>query len=169
MIAHSKRVVGLANAALGAIEKGRPLIEEGLKHSYDLGDMGGLPLGFAFKGLLETWAGDTLAAMSAFRSSILANRRLGQVWPSVLAIAFGAERASLSGRHSDAIRLNEVVGSLTRLTTIGLPPRDIVRVGLAVDRSVFLLDPYEVEKVREEGAEMSVPNAMRLALSVFEE
>jgi predicted ATPase len=169
MIAHSKRVVGLATAALGAVDYGRPLIEEGLKHSQDLGDVGGLPLGFAFKGLLETWAGNTPGAMSAFRSSILSNRRLGQVWPSVLAIAFGAERASLSHRHTDAIRLNEVVGNLTEMTSIRLPPRDIVRVGQAVERSAGLLDSHELEKVRAEGREMSVPNAMLLALNVFEE
>lgn len=166
MIAHMTRVVGLATAKLGDARRGRTLVEEGLQLSQDLGDIGGLPLGLAFLGLLETWDGSAQRATAAFEKSITANRKLGQLWPSLLAIAFGAERAALSGRPAEAIRLYSAAECISERTRIRLAPDDYARVRRAVDGSVDL-DVHDVLNLRAEGAEMSLPSAMLLALDAF--
>lgn len=166
MIAHMTRVVGLATAKLGDARRGRTLVEEGLQLSQDLGDIGGLPLGLAFLGLLETWDGSAQRATAAFEKSITANQRLGQLWPSLLAMAFGAERAALSGRPAEAIRLYSAAECISDRTRIRLAPDDYARVRRAVDGSVDL-DVHDVLKLRAEGAEMSLPSAMLLALDAF--
>ncbi|MDQ4142811.1 MAG: winged helix-turn-helix domain-containing protein [Actinomycetota bacterium] len=169
MIAHSKRVLGLATAGLGEIDAGRPLILEGLRQSEELGDVGGLPLGLCFLGLLEVWGGNREAAVDAFRRSIVVNRNFGLVWPSLLAIGFASEEACLTGRPADAIRLTAVVEGLTERTGIRLPPQDRPRVEAAVERAARTVGPHEAAKAHDEGFEMEVAEAILLALEIYDQ
>lgn len=168
MIAHSKRVVGLAKAGLGESEQGRPLIVEGLRLSQELGDIGGLPLGLCFLGLADAWGGHRSRAVQAFRQSILINRNVGQVWPILLAVEFASEEACLRGRPEDGMRLNAVAVRLTARTGIRMPPGDSDRVRRVLRDAAQVL-PSDVEaKVRDEGSEMTLGDATALALKVFE-
>jgi non-specific serine/threonine protein kinase len=168
MVALMKRSNGLAKAALGEVEAGRALIEEGIRQSEELGDIGGLPLGLCYLALLEIWAGNRSSAAKALRESIKVNGELGQVWPSLLALALGAEQAALSGRPGDGVKLDAVVQGLTRRTGIRLPPRDRARVELAVESATAMLDLEEAAKIRAEGLRIELPAALRMAADVFE-
>jgi len=168
MVAHMTRVAGVAAANLGDFSGGRALVEQGLRRSDGIGDLGGLPLGYAFLGLLETWAGNNRRAAEAFRASILANRRLGQLWPLLLTVAFAAERAALVGRFADAVRLDAAAECVTDRTRIRLAPDDNLRVRSCVEEAMRNLESHDVEKLRAEGATMSLPSATALALDVFQ-
>ncbi|MGQ0678113.1 MAG: AfsR/SARP family transcriptional regulator [Actinomycetota bacterium] len=169
MIAHMKRVVGLASGQLGRVDEGRSLIEEGLAMSRELGDPGGEPLGLALLGILETWAGKRDAADAAFARSVASNRLLGQMWPSLLAIDFGSERAVHKSRPGDAVRMRAAAGALTSRTGIRLAPRDRRRVARAVHAADGQFDPDDLAKLRNEGSALPTPKAMALALETFEE
>jgi hypothetical protein len=169
MIAQMKRGVGLAQAGLGEVHAGRPLIIEGLRLSEELGDIGGLPLGFCFLGLLEVWGGNRPGGVQAFRQSIIVNRNLGQMWPSLLAVAFCAEEACLRNQPADGIRLGSVLDALTSRTGMRLPPRDRLRVHLAMQRATDMLDSHDVAKIREDARQLHLPQALRLALEVFQD
>ena len=169
MVAQMKRIVGLAKAGLGDVDAGRVLLNEGLRLSEELGDVGGLSHGLCFLGLLEVWGGDRRSAAAAFRQSIIINRTLGQVWPSLLAIGIASEEACLKGRQLDGIMLHSVVGSLTNRTGIRLPPRDGLRIQSIVERATHLVGEDDVLKAREAGYVMELPRAALLALAVLED
>lgn len=167
MVAHSRRVIGLAKAGLGDVDEGRPLIRDGLQLSEKLGDLGGMPLGLGFLGLLEVWAGDRRAAAPAFERSISINIELGQVWPTLIALAIGSEQAGLDGRLEDCIRLNAVVEGLTAKTGIRLSPHDRGRVARVVERATRRAGAEAAAAARREGEALLLPDALRLAGGVF--
>lgn len=167
MIAHMQRVVGLATARLGDLETGRALLLDGLEASEAMEDFGGLPLGYAFLGLVETWAADRDGARSAFRDSIDANRSLGQLWPSVLALSFGAEEACRQKRYADSVRLQSASESVTEKTRIGLAPAEKARALRAASTAVEHLDPHDVERLRTEGADTPLRASVSLAREVI--
>ncbi len=169
MIAHSKRVIGLATAGLGHIEEGCRQIREGLTMSEQLGDFGGLPLGLCFLGLVESWAGDRPAAAAAFRESIVVNSHMGHIWPMLMAISLASEEAALSGRWDCSLRLNAVAESLTEKTGIRLSPHDRRRVEGVIHGVVARLDPADVAAARREGKALLLPQAVALAASVFDQ
>lgn len=168
MIAHSKRVIGLATARLGHPDEGRHEVLDGLQMSRDLGDFGGLPLGYCFLGLLEVWAGDRAAAAQALRKSIAVNSQMGHIWPMIIAIAMGAEEAACLGRWNDCLMLDVVAQSLTEKTGIRLSPHDRKRVEDVIYRVAAQLDPGEVASFRREGRSLLLPQAMSLAAGVFD-
>jgi hypothetical protein len=122
-----------------------------------------------FLGLLEVWGGDRRSAAAAFRQSIIINRTLGQVWPSLLAIGFASEEACLWGRQLDGIMLHSVVESLTNRTGIRLPPRDGQRIQSIVERATHFVAEDDALKAREAGYVMELPRAALYALAVLED
>jgi hypothetical protein len=169
MIAHSKRVIGLATAGLGHPEEGRQEIRDGLRMSQDLGDFGGLPLGYCFLGHLEVWAGDRVAAAAAFRESIALNSHMGHIWPMLITIALASEEAALAGRWNDCLRLDAVAQNLSEKTGIRLSPHDRERVESVACGVASRLEPVDVEDLRREGRALLLPQAMALAAGVFDQ
>lgn len=169
MIAHSKRVIGVATAALGEIEEGRAWVEEGLRLSGELDDCGGLPLGLCFKGLLEIWAGDRVEAARCFRRSIDANAELGQVWPAVIVLSMASEEAALLDSPDDCIRLHAAAEALTEATGIRLPPRDRQRVGEVVEAVKMTLGAARCASLLRDGKALALSQALTIAGSVFDQ
>lgn len=169
MIAHSKRVVGLATAALGDIEEGRAWMLEGLRLSEELGDCGGLPLGLCFRGLLEIWAGDRTEAARCFRRSIDVSEEMGHVWPSVVQLAVASEEAALLSLNDDCVRLYSAAEALTAVTGIRLAPRDRRRVGRVVEAVERALGAENYASLQREGKALTSSQALTIARSVFDQ
>jgi predicted ATPase/DNA-binding winged helix-turn-helix (wHTH) protein len=169
MVASARRAIGLARAVLGDVAGGRPEIHEGLRLSEKLGDLGGLPLGHCYLGLLEIAAGDRAAAAEAFSHSVAANDNLGQVWPTLIVLGVGSEQAALNARPADSLRLDAAASNLTDRTGIQLSSRDRRRVSAALARAAGSLSTPDATAAHREGEALPLARAVKLALEVFEE
>lgn len=168
MIGQMKRDCGLALGKLERFDEGRRMIHDGLRMARRLGDTGGLPMGYGFLGLLETYAGQPAEATGAFLNSLRHNREPAQKWAGIIAVAFAAERA-VGSRPADCLSLCVYVAKQGEEAGIGLAPKERSKF-LATQRSALAaLESEEQSLALKRGSAMTLDQAMELAINLLEE
>jgi hypothetical protein len=168
MIAQGRRVLGLATALVGEVDRGRQLVIDGLSLSECIGDIGGMPFGLCMLGMLDLVGGRTDDAIEAFARSLRLNREVGQIWPAVVALAFAGERAVASRRPADGARLLAASRTLTERTRIALAPREHGRAERAWAQAQALLGPEDFAAARADGGDLGAATAMVLATEILD-
>lgn len=168
MIGQMKRDCGLALGKLGRFDEGRRMIQDGLRMARRLGDTGGLPMGFGFLGLLEVYAGRLPEATSAFLGSLRHNREPAQKWAGIIAVAFAAERA-VEARPVDCLSLCAFVERQGKETGIGLAPKERSKFVRIKQAATAALDSEERSLAIKRGEEMTLAQAMEVAIALLED
>ncbi len=166
MIGHMKRDYGLALAKVGRHDEGRRCIQDGLRMADRLGDTGGLPLGYAFLGLLELCAGRPAEAADAFSKSLVLNRKPAQKWAGLIAVAFAADKAA-GTRPAECLSLSAFVDKQTAETGVGLSPTQSSHFRNSRERARALLSTEDRIAAATEGENMTLAQCMPVAIDLL--